>query len=962
VTGDPAPGGSFSSAAEFTRLGRSHRRGLVRLAVLAATSLLASLPHQPSFAQTVDTLFVSTQGTNVCVGGFANPVDTVEHAIDCAKNNTSFVRIVVLCASLPLCDFALPQTFRFEARGRSMTLQGEPDHTVRFQVQTIAIESQWRIQGVIFDGNKSGTEPSSSSDFLSIEGDDVDLVHNEIKNTPRECIGIPRSSPQHHGITISRNYIHNCHGTTTGGLDVHCIVNATATDVTIEYNDITECGGDGYQILNDESEASVDVATDNTIRGNRIWASPSDTASGVKVRWGENGIDIKRAGVNLKIQDNLIWGYRASPGTNPPTVSEQGTGSSDPTGAGIVVQGEIEDGAGNRCSGSPRCAWVEGNDVSDSGGGIVIGTSDSSQNLGKTRGIDVRGNYIHDLRNLMSAEDRRRGVGIMLATVDAPTGGGASPEFNRVYRNLIANVPGVSFWVDFPGPDVAWKFSIYNNLITSAGEGSKCYPLDWYTPAPKYEGNRWFNAPTPNTLGADVKLNSPVQYLDPLENPTATIPCGQQPSMSPTPPSGYDGASYDYRYAWAYESAGTANPLADAALGGADFVERGFGLANCGAADVGPDENCASDNFFFREDSPPTASADKEYATGSYYWWTSPDIGVLETATTTYSSPPVATPLDIETPEFSTGSREAKLLVRIRTKLGSAPASLHIRVWAGPLNSGLPFPRDWTMYVNQEVYPSRAMGDDRLAGVYERLDQSVTEGWYVYGFIWTVPGANPTGQKSEEHFCIRAEVSASKATNLSENDSRPPFFTPVYRSNNRAQRNVSIIRHPASSASGPIFAFAGPAAQFILVNHAAPDRAVYLFFPPSEDDLWRPEDGPISEWVGDWSEEERDGLTRLPAGRSVIESPSLGNGPHVGQILIDWGDREAVAPEEAIEVTQEGGAGFTIILQSAADEGGRDWLLPWGIGVLVVVVLLLLTAAAFKWRWRGRGDFRQATT
>jgi hypothetical protein len=53
-------------------------------------------------------------------------------------------------------------------------------------------------------------------------------------------------------------------------------------------------------------------------------------------------------------------------------------------------------------------------------------------------------------------------------------------------------------------------------------------------------------------------------------------------------------------------------------------------------------------------------------------------------------------------------------------------------------------------------------------------------------------GAKHPRYQGLEHFCLRAEVSTRF-------DRKPPFMTPIERSNNLAQRNVAIEREPVTS-------------------------------------------------------------------------------------------------------------------------------------------------------------------
>src|SRR6266511_4243691 len=267
---------------------------------------------------------LSPQAKDDCAtnGTQAMPLASVPKAIDCAlaPSNTGDIAIAVLCdpaVKSGKCDYDLAgHIFGKYTKGR-ITLRGEPYQMVRLQQQfdgtsssAVVIQDNWTLQSVVFDGmGDTLTGDPGSSGFIRIQGNDVTLDQNEITNTASTCVAITNgtdtSAVPHHRIVLSHNYIHGCHSPNQYQ-DRHCVYNRIASEVTISYNEITDCGGDGYQIENylveDENKPGQlpthfenlrlgQVAMNNHIIGNRIY-----TRSIAGVRWGENAIDVKRAG------------------------------------------------------------------------------------------------------------------------------------------------------------------------------------------------------------------------------------------------------------------------------------------------------------------------------------------------------------------------------------------------------------------------------------------------------------------------------------------------------------------------------------------------------------------------------------------------------------------------------------------------------------------------------------------
>ncbi len=299
-----------------------------------------------------------------------------------------------------------------------------------------------------------------------------------------------------------------------------CIHNFLGTNVTIADNDISDCAGDGYQTEMYEPssgqtpDTTYHFAQNTTITGNRIWANQyevlddggttpdgrnvlalaelgpggvrdADPDAGTPRTMGENAIDIKKSGSGLYISDNLMWGYRATmdlqkntggdAGSYPYLYGDwSGTGTGDPAGSAITLHGDfVEDAdAGYSCptdgTGNKMCALVEGNDISDCGGGISVG-EDYVYGGGNPTGVTVRGNVIHDLRAMgFDGSDNdgvvlayNRGVGLTLNAGDTDAG---TLYRNRVYRNTVVNIPGALIRTD----TTVAATDVVNNLFVNS--------------------------------------------------------------------------------------------------------------------------------------------------------------------------------------------------------------------------------------------------------------------------------------------------------------------------------------------------------------------------------------------------------------------------------------------------------------------------------------------------------------
>lgn len=527
---------------------------------------------------------------------------------------------------------------------------------------------------------------------------------------------------------------------------------------------------------------------------------------------------------------------------------------------------------------------------------------------GRTYGVDVRGNVVHDLRGVAQGGLWERGLGMALTTPDAAAV--PAQQFNRVYRNAVANTPGDTFYVGSrTNPlEYAHSFAVRNNLIAWNGSGGNCkarigtYPDD-------HRDNYWIDALSPPSTPTRPEFARPgIQPFRSPFIPSAQVSCGSI-LADPLTPDQYVGLRYDYRL--------TPGQLED--VGGVDpaFGEPYTGETEmCGTGfDIGPRERCGDDRKVYLREHTTASGRDDEIFSGE--WWGSPDIGIWENdGATPYVPVGGETPLRQDTPYFKRNrTTTSKLLVRVRSDNPPAPTEpIHIRLWGAPIHTSISFPREFTPYVDEDVY--WADNSPRL------IDSGPN--WRVYAIPWKVEGAKHPAFQGIEHFCLRAEVSTRF-------DRKPPFMTPIERSNNLVQRNVAIEREPVRSLGIP-FLLADVREELIIESKLERGRRAYLYFPETAARVWqgrgRRRALPRGRLVP-----LRAGRRR--AGRSVIRPRRTRLGTDVAQLIVDSRKARIPSASEVIAVRQEGRSGFRIRLNR---RGFRDSF-EWG----------------FRRRWRASG-------
>jgi hypothetical protein len=774
--------------------------------------------------------------------------------------------------------------------GQRIVLRGEPWREVMIKGQfnlnsnlpSLKFGDNWTVQGLVFDGdsNRPENDDNRKGSVIQLRGSHIIFEHNEVRNTTYGGIFLGEflsGSKQASDITVRHNFIHDCYDKGLG-VDRHGISTAHAKDLIIAYNDIYNCSGDAFQVTNyinaDPGEVAHPTSSANVkIIGNRMWAEIVNNETVIKRKIGENAIDIKRAGHGLLIQDNVIWGYRATP-----RFGDIGTGDGS-KGDAIVIHGQFDNNRSERCQNVP-CAIIEGNDISDCSRGIAIGTDETNaKKNGSAFGVWVRSNYVHDMRGVGS-DSKHAGSGLSLSAFDSAPEGTAAQE-NHIYRNTFVNLPGHSVLTDV---GLLWKFILKNNLFQNIANGLPAA-------GPLYQGNHYFEArpATGETSGGEVIFRNPSQI-----------------SFDSTPARPLDWLSYDYRL-------GRFEPLGD--KGGSDplFGERhtlmqGFdGSAYDKSADefqsYEPPNDEQSRLVYLREHLGNKAAHE---VFDDPDWWMSPDIGMIANGSAIVpDSRNIADSESLPGFDSNTGAvNDPWILVRVMHDGAAGPnaalTEITITIWAAPIHTTAAFPRSFVKSIDAKVDWNAAAAPDGRS--WKRL--SAGEKSRIYAFpldlsllrlLAKVPGA------SLEHVCVRAFISTAK-------DRRPPLFLPVMRSNNLAQRNMFIERRSSPLRALHFFmessSRTGNEQMVYLTTNSK--RPIYFYEPSRATNLWRPERGA--------SFPPRSGrLVALRAGRNTLRIKLDRAQRKLCQLLIDPRRTGVLTAAEFITVRQ-GQGGFTILL------------------------------------------------
>jgi len=299
----------------------------------------------------------------------------------------------------PLLFGHTPSSTRPAVTGKRL-LRAEPEDSVKLALHTtIRVYDNWTIQGVRFDGSRVPDGGAQSTTWINLLGSNIRFERNSVIEMRGSCIrvgdNVYNSIPKN--VTLAYNHVEGCYARPLNHEDRHCIFTYQADNLNVLFNEMTRCQGDGFQTLNHEQPTPAElagatdagvrkanfntVATGTRVVGNRIWTScqnykgPDGVERGYTL--GENAIDIKRTGLGLLIQDNLMHGFRSSGATDCPSFTET---TSYLNGSAIVMHGTIENDSAaqvdwqtaalnpectlaERDDAGTRCAVVEGNDI-----------------------------------------------------------------------------------------------------------------------------------------------------------------------------------------------------------------------------------------------------------------------------------------------------------------------------------------------------------------------------------------------------------------------------------------------------------------------------------------------------------------------------------------------------------------------------------------------------------------------
>jgi hypothetical protein len=730
--------------------------------------------------------------------------------------------------------------------------------------RTVQVGPRWTIEGLRFDGARPPAPTEGRGTFVHVVGSHVTLRNNWIGHANRACVGLGgdvRAGLEGYNrpdnVVIRNNTITDCRDDPpTTGRDVHCVHNRHSRNVQVLYNSISECQADGYQTENNKIPGGADpalpsVASDTVVRGNRIWATEYRPSSTQCWTVGEGGIDIKRTGIGLKLQDNLIFGYQPSAGTTCP-----GTGTND-HGTGIVLHGAIEDNSsGNEtefnplCSQTLRdlggCAVVEGNDISGSAVGIGVGSNPGG--LGKApSGVVVRGNIIHDLQSQPRTFDgdplryapQERGEGMRLAQHWEFLNGG---QRNLIYRNTLVNVPGRAMelkgYTTTADETDSRNFTLANNLVAHTASRTDA------------AGAVYCRGPF-----SDTNVNGVVQYSTYFNNALN--------NQTPVPASGADFVKLMNRNLSSAETARTCGAL-DRALPGDFFAKLTSGdpygdyrivsssaavntasagaqyekihsevTVSCGGADHGATEACTTDVIYMQDDRGDGAAEESLKDEGGV--WFSDDITVMNANAASpleLGAGTVDVPFNSQSSYYDEPSwdKQSEIWVRIRSNGSLASGEdLQVRVYQARPHTSSEFPRDFEVVVPAASgAPGAAFSLPPVTvkwaqgGTGYRLVGTNGTHISVYAFPWRPSSPLRAVSSDPQHSCIRAEISTAR-------DPRAPFFTHVRRTNNIVQRNININAQGVRMGSFPIVI--SPRATTLAAANAQPQtRMVRVFF------------------------------------------------------------------------------------------------------------------------------------
>lgn len=766
----------------------------------------------------------------------------------------------------------------------------------------------------------------------------------------------------------------------------HCIHTSNGKNVTIARNDLSDCSSDGLQVeaylstSSSEPKLTTGAAQNITIEANRLWAqsytsSDAPVPQAVNRTIGENGLDIKKMHSGLRIRENLLWGYRASKakcavqGINCASTEHRelglipfaGTGDDD-RGVAVLLHGAFELPPSCTDTEGSQCAIIERNEVFDSQGGMSVGSSPEN---GNPTGVDVRGNFIHDLRGIglrytpsgtavHDLEPRMRGQGFHLNS-------GLSLRKVRVYRNTLANVPADTIRFD----SAASNTYVVNNLIaattgpTPSGSNSCSLSSNGGLPTLHHNLFSW----TRDTAGT----NNPTPFVPPFKKPfhprlrNEDIPggsicyldsqcasgncsrgfctgvtmrrCGATEPREQENPVGYfsdldvwevDRTTvhnardrFDYRLSTAFE--GTSAPEDHAGSDTTTEFTRTSAIdgATCGLGpEFGAHEICATRRILIRESSATDGSERPEVFTGAA-WWNSPEVGFVPSG---FFIPPLGRMLPNWTKpvDWRQGSRFGSVIVRLTTEGSLATdAAVPVRVWGAPSGTDPRFSRAWKLLVTGQVnWCSGSSCRDSTYGLWAWHAGTGNTRQFIFNLV--------DDRVMADLGSLRAEVGTAE-------DPRPSPFLHVANSNNLAQANRVVpgfpVRRPAFTISLERDYPGSPVATTELKVHRvmSTSRPAWVYFPDGPLDMSSPSSNAAKAWSDTNSGTFPPYAFGMPAGRLVsigtsvttISGVSLpAKGARTIQVLVEADNPTGLDATEYVHLEETGRGGVRTYLTS----------------------------------------------
>lgn len=139
----------------------------------------------------------------------------------------------------------------------------------------------------------SGQSCTSGCTGIKIDGtsNNIEIIDNEVEGAPTEHSDLITSRSTTDKINVRRNYLHNTTGNTDSNGD-HAMY-MSATNMVIEYNDISQIEGYGLQIYETTGQGGTNaIVRNNVFRGGTL-----------------KGAMVNSVGTAVKVYNNLVFGH-----------------------------------------------------------------------------------------------------------------------------------------------------------------------------------------------------------------------------------------------------------------------------------------------------------------------------------------------------------------------------------------------------------------------------------------------------------------------------------------------------------------------------------------------------------------------------------------------------------------------------------------------------------------------------